>query len=181
MTHTCEFVTHTWIVGCHHTFHDGCGSPLLICRIRGSFNNTPYTWVSWVVLCDMTHLYVTRLAYTLRLAGSFKLQVFFAEYRLFYRAFLSRVAHISLYVRHDSFTCAIGLLCVTCLRYERGIYQVWKRIYLGRVRLVGSFKLKVSFAEYRVFYGALLQKRPMILRSLLVAATPCQIWKRHVT
>jgi len=32
----------------------------------------------------------------------------------------------------------------------------------------------VSFAEYRLFYRALLQKRPMILRSLLIVATPCQ-------
>ena len=40
------------------------------------------------------------------------------------------------------------------------------------LRLVGSFKLYVSFAEYRLFYGALLQKRPVILRSLLTKATP---------
>jgi len=31
---------------------------------------------------------------------------------------------------------------------------------------------EVSFAEYRLFYRALLQKRPMILRSLLIVATP---------
>ena len=30
----------------------------------------------------------------------------------------------------------------------------------------------VSFAEYRLFYRALLQKRPIILRSLLIEATP---------
>jgi len=33
-------------------------------------------------------------------------------------------------------------------------------------------KLQVSFAEYRLFYRALLQKRPSILRSLLIQATP---------
>jgi len=38
-------------------------------------------------------------------------------------------------------------------------------------------KLQVSFAEYRLFYRALLQKRPIILRSLLTEATPYQ--KRH--
>jgi len=36
---------------------------------------------------------------------------------------------------------------------------------------IGSLKLYVSFAEYRLFHRPLLQKRPMILRSLLVAAT----------
>ena len=37
------------------------------------------------------------------------------------------------------------------------------------LRLVGSLKLDVSFAGYRLFYGALLQKRPIILRSLLIS------------
>jgi len=43
---------------------------------------------------------------------------------------------------------------------------------MGWVRLVGSLKSEVSFAEYRLFYWALLRKRPIILRSLLISATP---------
>jgi len=39
------------------------------------------------------------------------------------------------------------------------------------LRLVGSIKMWVSFAEYRLFYRALLQTRPIILRSLLIVAT----------
>ena len=39
---------------------------------------------------------------------------------------------------------------------------------MGWLRLVGSLKLLVSFAGYSPFYRALLQKRPMILRSLLI-------------
>ena len=39
------------------------------------------------------------------------------------------------------------------------------------LRLVGSLKSWVSFAEYCLFYWALLQKRPIILRSLLIVAT----------
>jgi len=36
----------------------------------------------------------------------------------------------------------------------------------------GAFaKVDQAFAEYRFFYRALLQKRPMILRSLLIVAT----------
>jgi len=41
-----------------------------------------------------------------------------------------------------------------------------------------SLKLKVSFAEYRLFYRVLWQKRPIILRSLrrsLVVATPYEL------
>ena len=43
---------------------------------------------------------------------------------------------------------------------------------MGWLRLVGSLKLWVSFAEHRLFYRALLQMSPAILRSLLVVATP---------
>ena len=43
---------------------------------------------------------------------------------------------------------------------------------MGWLRLVGSLKLQVSFAEYSLFYRALLQKRPINLRSLLIKATP---------
>ena len=43
---------------------------------------------------------------------------------------------------------------------------------MGWLRLVGSLKLQASFAEYGLFDRALLQKRPMILRSLLIVATP---------
>ena len=44
-------------------------------------------------------------------------------------------------------------------------------VAMGWLRLIGSWKWKVSFAEYHLFYRALLQKRPMILRSLLIVAT----------
>ena len=42
-------------------------------------------------------------------------------------------------------------------------------------------KLYVSFAEYRLFYRALLQKRLIILRSLLTKATPYLLYlpSRH--
>jgi len=49
-------------------------------------------------------------------------------------------------------------------------------VHMGWLRLVGSFKFQVSFAEYRVFYRSFLQKRPIILRSLLVVATPYHIY-----
>ena len=42
---------------------------------------------------------------------------------------------------------------------------------MGWLRLVGSLKVQVSFAEYRLFYRALLQKRPTFLGSLLIVAT----------
>ena len=47
---------------------------------------------------------------------------------------------------------------------------------MGWLRLVGSLKSQVSFAEYCLFYGVLLQKRLIILRSLLIEATPYTAW-----
>jgi len=43
---------------------------------------------------------------------------------------------------------------------------------MGWLRLACSLKLHVSLTEYCLFYKSLLQKRHMILRSLLIAATP---------
>jgi len=48
---------------------------------------------------------------------------------------------------------------------------------IGWLHLVSSFKLCVSFAEYSNFCRALLQKRPIIWRSLLIIATPLQLFK----
>ena len=42
---------------------------------------------------------------------------------------------------------------------------------MGWLRLVYILKLYVSFAEYHLFYRAPLQKRSVILRSLLIVAT----------
>jgi len=64
----------------------------------------------------------------------------------------------------------------SCHTYEWVMAQLWMShvTHMGWLRLVGSLKLYVSFAEYCLFYRALLQKRPIILRSLLIEATPYQ-------
>jgi len=43
---------------------------------------------------------------------------------------------------------------------------------MGWLRLACSLKLCVFFAEYSLFYRALLQKRLIFVRSLLIVATP---------
>jgi len=45
---------------------------------------------------------------------------------------------------------------------------------MGWLRLVGSLKLWVSFAKEPYKRDYILQKRPVILRSLLIVATPYQ-------
>ena len=66
-------------------------------------------------------------------------------------------------------------------RVVHNILQHSIRGSMGWLRLVGSFKLQVSFAEYSLFYRALLQKRLIILRSLLVVATPYRYIITHIT
>ena len=56
--------------------------------------------------------------------------------------------------------------CVrACVHVHMYAYVMWY-VNMGWLRLVGSLKLWVSFAEYSLFYRALLQKRPTIFRSL---------------
>ena len=50
---------------------------------------------------------------------------------------------------------------------------------MGWLRLVDSLKVQVSFAEHSLFHRAPLQKRPMILRSLLIVAPHTQIIQNH--
>jgi len=42
----------------------------------------------------------------------------------------------------------------------------------GVATISSLLKIIGLFAEYRLFYRALLQKRPLFLRSLLIVATP---------
>jgi len=53
---------------------------------------------------------------------------------------------------------------------SRRVCSIWSS--MGWLRLEGSLKWQISFAEYSLFYRALLQKRPIILRSLRIIATP---------
>ena len=53
--------------------------------------------------------------------------------------------------------------------------SVWV-LHMGLLRLVGSWKLYVSFAKEPYKRDYILQKRPIILRSLQVVATPYQHW-----
>ena len=69
-----------------------------------------------------------------------------------------------------SFLCHLFVISLSFLCHLFVVYI--SSTYMGWLHVVGSLKLQVSFAEYRLFYRALLQKRPTILRSLLIVATP---------
>jgi len=55
----------------------------------------------------------------------------------------------------------------------KGMWQTrCRELDMGWLRLVGSLKLWVSFTKEPYKRDYILQKRPMILRSLLIVATP---------
>jgi len=81
------------------------------------------------------------------------------------------------YMWHDSFIW-VSLLIHMCdlrsplkVRHDPFIHVTW-HMHMGRLRSVGSFKLYVSFAKELLKTDYILQKRPMISRSLRVVATP---------
>jgi len=53
-----------------------------------------------------------------------------------------------------------------------GNEYVLRHVDMGWLRLVGSLKAQVSFAKESHKRDDILQKRPIILRSLLIVATP---------
>jgi len=75
--------------------------------------------------------------------------------------------------RHDHLCDCVHRFWQLCGRHLlRKSARRHDHFHMGWLRLVGSLKVYVSFAEYSLFQRVLLQKRPIILRSLLIVATP---------
>ena len=154
-------------------------SECLLGLIQNAFSNEvpspqPYRVVSHTSICalklqvsfakehykrdDMIHSHMQRGSWTyatglwvmgwLRWVGSLQLQVSFAKEHY------KRDDMIHSHMQRGSWTYATGL---------------W---VMGWLRLVGSFKLQVSFAKEHYKRDYILQNRPIILRSLLIVATP---------
>jgi len=71
---------------------------------------------------------------------------------------------VAAWCSHELSGCSqVSNMCV-CVSYT----------YMGWLRLVGSLKLQVSFAKEPYKRDDILQKRPIILSSLLMVATPYQ-------
>jgi len=79
---------------------------------------------------------------------------------------------------HDCVLVCVWLcLCLRLISFAVLLVMAYSTVcvcarIMGWLRLVGSLILSVSFAEHSLFYRALLQNRPVILRSLLIVATP---------
>ena len=97
--------------------------------------------------------------------------------------FLSRVRHwISKSKTYTDITSGSAVDFQSWIPWRTWTAWVWEfqrgnRTWISKSKSksntgLGSLNLKVSFAEFSLFYRALLQKRPVILRSLVVVATP---------
>jgi len=67
--------------------------------------------------------------------------------------------------RHGMYTRIYIYGVTTISRLLTNLYpyvKIYRYADMGWLRLVGSLKLQVSFAEYRLYHRALLQKRPII-------------------
>ena len=83
----------------------------------------------------------------------------------------THVSSIFSAIQYGALWCTM-LHCIASSRQQHlQCIAVWCNA-MGWLRIVGSIKLWVSFAEYWLFCRALLQKRPIILSILLTKATP---------
>jgi len=84
------------------------------------------------------------------------------------------LTHVSVDTR--LFPVVVGLFSVDIWLFsvEVGLFAVdiYPSSAMGWLRVVASLKLYVCFAEYHLFCRSLLPKRPIILKRLLIVATP---------
>jgi len=111
-----------------------------------------YVWhdsficVTWLLhICDMTHSYVWHYRYVRH--DSFMYDV---TYSCICVPWLLHICDMTHSCSDIIDMCDMTRLCMTWLTD------------MGWLRLVGSLKLQVSFAEYRLFYRSLFQKRYII-------------------
>jgi len=124
-----------------------------------------YMWHDFFI-CDMTSLYATSLLYM--------------WHDFFICGITSAYTPWHVLLWHDVFTSDMSPSRVTWLFHawlDFSTSNMTSAYDMGWLRFVRSLKLQVSFAEYCLFYRALLQRRLIILRSLIIVATPLECMK----
>jgi len=120
--------------------------------------------------CNAIHPNVTLFIYGVAtISRLLQIAGLFCKRALKCRRYSAKETYYSKEPTHCSHTIHLNPHCSHPIHLNPCIF--WVRIMVW-LRLVGSLRLQVSFAEHRLFYRALLQKKPIILRSLLIVAAP---------
>jgi len=153
MTYVCDIficVWHEWETSCH-TYDICAWHGIHMCVWRDFVcvcDMTLYVCVTWLCMC-VWHDYVCVCDMTMYVCVTWLCKCVLYDFVC--------VCDTTLYV------CDMTLyVCVTCL------------FNMGWLRLVGSLKMEVSFTKEPYTRDYILQKKPIILRSLLIIATPHQ-------
>ena len=146
-----SFICLTWLIHMCDVTHSYVWHDSFVC-------------VTWLIpTCDMTHPYVWHDSFIC----------------VTWLIYMCDMTH--LYVWHDSFIAkwADWANWANWTNWAKVFGKLsseltfkLQKMTMGWLRLVGSLKWWVSFAEYSLFYRALLQKRPIIGRSSLIVANP---------
>jgi len=142
--HMCD-MTHSYV------WHD-----LLICDMTHSYVwHDSFICVTWLIhmwhdpfICNMTDSYMTWLIYKWHDSSIRDMTNLYVTWLID--------------MWHDSFKCDMTHSYVTWL------IHMYESHSIDALSTIPEYR----FAEYHLFYRALLQKRPTILRSLLIVATP---------
>ena len=136
----------------------------------------PYSHPAFVYIYFETHIYIrayisifTRClcVYSHVACISISTSQYLQSHGVFVRIYIhTLLLYVSIFTR-DVYICihmyiSIFARCL-CIHTYISIFTRCLCLYLYSLRVVGSLKWQVSFAEYRLFYRALLQKRPIIL------------------
>jgi len=147
-----------------------------------------YVWPDSFHICDMTHSYIWMSRHRQICCVTHLwhfMQAICQHSKVWHDSFICVTWLIHMYdmtysyVWHDSFICVTWLIymCYMTHPYMWNDSIIHMKLYawkstMGWLRWVGSLKLQVSFAKEPYKTDDILQKRPIILRSLLTVATP---------
>ena len=124
-------------------------------------------------MCDMTHSYVWHMWHDSFNSVTSLMQSSWWLIHMF------DTSHS--YVWHDSFICVTWLIQQCDITHaEQLVHRNEARSCYGVATISRLLKIMVSFAEHSFFYRALLQNRPIILRSLLIVATPYMLYLQRM-
>jgi len=130
----------------------------------------------YIYICDLTPMHIYTGICTYVLTYIYVCVYMCIHIYVFTNTYVCIYIYIYIYIYIQDFHTLCVCVCIHALEY----------VCMGWLRLVGFLKVKVFFAKEPHKRDDILQKRPIILRSLLIIATPyasilfdiykCMLW-----